>query len=249
MAIKSGLSQKFFAHGNDLSGDVGAINNLNCSRADLKATGIDKIAVVRLPGISDGAIDYTAFFNDASLQEHAVLKPMPATVVMWSWLVGGGALAGAVGLSGSVQQMSYKGVRGRDGSMEMGVTGLAREGYPPWEDHASLTAGKVTHASAASSASVDQAAGSILGGIGFLQFFSKASGTPTFLIEHSTDNVSWATLLTFAGTGGASPFGERKTVTGTVNRYLRLTTTGTFTTAVVWVGFRRGMAGDAISLA
>lgn len=247
MAKKSGLGQNFFAHGYDISGDVGAVNNLTISRAELLSTGIDKTAVERLAGIGDGSVDFTAFFNDAAGQEHVALKGMPSTVVMWTWLVGGVA-SSAVGFSGSVQQMNYAATRGRDGSMELGATGMAREGYPPFEDHVSVTAGKVTHASAASSASIDGTAGTTRGGIGLLQFFSRASGTPTFLIEHSTNDSTWATLLTFTNTGGASPFGERKTVTGAVNRYLRFTTTGTFTTAIAWVGFRRGIVGDTTDL-
>lgn len=247
MAKRSGLGQNFYTHGYDISGDVGAVDNLTVSRAELLTTGIDKSAVERLAGLGDGTVGFTAFFNDEVGQEHAALKTMPATPVVWTWLVGGTAAA-AAGLSGSVQQMNYASTRGRDGSMEMGATGSAREGYPPFEDHVSLTAGKITHASATSSASVDNTAGTTRGGIGFLQFFSRASGTPTFLIEHSTNDVAWATLLTFVGTGGATPFGERKTVTGTVNRYLRVTTTGTFTNAVIWVGFRRGILGDITDL-
>lgn len=248
MAKKSGLGQNFYAHGFDISGDVGAVNNLTVSRAELLVTGLDKSAVERLAGMGDGTIDFTAFFNDAAGQEHLALRGMPSTSAMWTWLMGG-LVAGDAGMSGTVQQMNYASTRGRDGSMEMGATGSARDGYPPFEDHVSLTAGKITHASAASSASVDNAAATTLGGIGFLQFFSRASGTPTFVIEHSTDNAVWATLLTFTNTGGATPFGERKTVTGTVNRYLRVTTTGVFTTGVFWVGFRRGIAGDITSLA
>lgn len=245
MAKRSGLSQQFFAHGYDLSGDVGAVNSIVVSRADLDVTALNKTAHERLGGVADGTIDFTAFFNDAAGQEHAALKGMPSTSVMWSWLMAG-ADSGGVGLSGTVQQMNYSSTRGRNGSMEMGAKGSARDGYPPIEEHTNVSPGKVTHASATSSASADAGAGTTRGGIGFLQYFSRASGTPSFLIEHSTDNAAWSTLMTFAGTGGVTAFGERKTVTGTVNRYLRATTTGTFTTAIFWIGFRRGLTGDLV---
>ena len=43
---------------------------------------------------------------------------------------------------------------------------------------------------------------------------------------------------------GAEPASERKTVSGTVNRYLRLTTTGTFVNCIFAVAIRRGEAVD-----
>ena len=90
---------------------------------------------------------------------------------------------------------------------------------------------------------------SAAGAICFIQRFSRASGTPTYVIEDSTDNSAWATLLSMTTTGGAAPHTERKTVTGNVDRYLRLTTTGTFTTAIVHASFRRGTSDDRVSLA
>jgi hypothetical protein len=248
MAKRSGLSQTLITHGVNVSGDVGSINNLTLTRADLDTTGLDKTAHERLTGTGDGSIDFTSFFNDEVAGSHLTLRAMPATSVMWTWLLAG-AEAGGAGMTGTVQQMSYSPVRGRNGSMEIGVVGSARDGYPPFEDHVNVSPGIVTHASATSSASIDSLASSALGGIGFLQYTSRASGTPTFLIEHSTNNSTWATLLTFVGTGGVTSFGERLTVTGTVNRYLRATTTGTFTNAVFWIGFRRGILNDITSYA
>lgn len=69
-------------------------------------------------------------------------------------------------------------------------------------------------------ASVDDNGGSSSsGGVGYLQV-SASFGAFTGKIQHSTDNVSWADLVAFS-TVTASPDAERKTVSGTVNRYLR----------------------------
>jgi hypothetical protein len=59
------------------------------------------------------------------------------------------------------------------------------------------------------------------GGVGYLAV-SAASGFTNFVgtIEHSDDDVSYSTLMTFAD-NVAAPFAERKTVAGVVKRYLR----------------------------
>jgi hypothetical protein len=51
-------------------------------------------------------------------------------------------------------------------------------------------------------------------------------------IQHSTDNVNWTDLVTFASIA-AGRGAERKIVTGTVNRYLRATWSGTLGTRTV----------------
>ena len=46
---------------------------------------------------------------------------------------------------------------------------------------------------------------------------------------------------------GAEPVAERKTVSGTIDQYLRITTTGTFTNADIAIGYRRGLTGDDVA--
>lgn len=65
----------------------------------------------------------------------------------------------------------------------------------------------------------DNGGSSSSGGVGYLQV-TESFGAFTGKIQHSTDNVAWADLITFA-TVSAAPDAERKTVSGTVNRYLR----------------------------
>ena len=80
------------------------------------------------------------------------------------------------------------------------------------------------------------------GGSGYLQC-TAGSGFSAFVgkIQHSADSSSWADLITFS-TSVADPFAERKTVTGTVNRYLRFTgdVTGTGT-VTAFAGFSRNL--------
>jgi hypothetical protein len=89
--------------------------------------------------------------------------------------------------------------------------------------------------------SVDNGASSAAGGVGFLEV-SQLAGLTGFVgvIEHSTDNSAWSTLISFANVT-AAPAAQRVEVAGTVNRYLRfrgdVTGTGTVT---VFAGFARG---------
>ena len=90
------------------------------------------------------------------------------------------------------------------------------------------------------STSVDNAASSANGGEGFMQC-TAASGFTAFVgkIRHSADDSTYADLIAFTD-NVTDPFAERKTVSGTVNRYLAfagdVTGSGSIT---VFAGFSR----------
>lgn len=70
--------------------------------------------------------------------------------------------------------------------------------------------------------SQDNGASSANGGAGYLQVSALTLGgytNVTVKIRHSTDDITYADLITFAVVA-VKPTAERKTVTGTVNRYL-----------------------------
>ena len=93
--------------------------------------------------------------------------------------------------------------------------------------------------------SQDNAASSAAGGAGYLQV-SAISGTGATIdakIRHSSDDVTYADLITFAQIAVASSRGaERKTVSGTVNRHLAcsFTIAGTTPSVTFFIGFARG---------
>ena len=145
------------------------------------------------------------------------------------------------------KQTDYPFNRSADGALAVGATIEGTLGIAP-EWGVLISAGVETHASAGSKASVDNAGSSASGAAGMLQLDDINSGTPTFVIEDSTDDSAFATLISFtAVTDTNEPAVERKTVAGTVNRYTRVTTTGTFTNADAAVALRRGTAQDAVA--
>lgn len=73
-----------------------------------------------------------------------------------------------------------------------------------------------------------------------LHVTASSGGTWAMIIEHSTDDSSYATLMTFTANGSAIT-SERQTAAGTINRYVRFKatrTSGTITPVVVFAPVR-----------
>lgn len=242
MAKSTGLGDKLFSEGNDLSGDAAVLNRIETMVSLLDSTSIEDSSATRFQGRSDGALDFNVYFNDVAT--HGVLSALPSTNIGLYYARGvtlGNAMAFIDG-----RQVGYAGTRGADGAFLLGVT-VQADGNP-LEWGTQISAGKITHASAGSSTG-EVTSQTTVGGVGFLEGFEVDSGTATVVIEDSSDTADgddgvWGTLLTFATDSDSWPAAERKTVTGTVEKGLRVTTTGTFTNADFAVGFRRGMADD-----
>jgi hypothetical protein len=95
--------------GLNLSGDVGSIDNCASPMATIDVTGIDKSAYERLPGMRDGTLEYTAFFNTAIGQAHPTFSALPTTDVVQLYATGtaiGDPAAGIV-----AKQINYDGKR------------------------------------------------------------------------------------------------------------------------------------------
>lgn len=88
----------------------------------------------------------------------------------------------------------------------------------------SLHSHATAETSSTNSASVDQAAASTKGAIGHLHVLS-ATGTADILIEHSTDNSTWATLITFTQVTAVGSQRIEVAAGTTINRYVRAKST------------------------
>lgn len=249
MAKGSGLAQAMFVGGRDLSGDVGSVQSCSAPRAVLEVTGINQSARQRVNGLADGEITFNTWFNDAAGQAHIALRSLPTADVIILYANRSTVDAAAAGLV--AKQMNYDWARGADGSLQGTVQGRGNGNALEWG--VMLTAGSISHASATNGASKDDAAATTAGLIGYLEVVSIATGTPTFVIQESSDDGGvdpFTSKISFAAVAAASaPTAERKTATGTVERYLRAATTGTFTTAVFAIMYRRGTSQDDVSLA
>ena len=242
MAKSDPLQQYFWLHGYDLRQDIGVLSSMASRRAYREAPVIADAGMSRLPGLADGEMSFEVYFDDAAEKGLKALEGAPTTDVIALWIKGGAIGDTAWGLVS--KQVSLGWTRGQDGSLTGTVQCIGAAGAA-MEDMVSLSAGVTTAASAGSKASTDDGASSSAGAAAILELVDTDSGTPTVIIEDSPNDSSWSTLISFtAVAAGNEPTAERKTVSGTVNRYLRITTTGTFSNADFAIAYRRGTAQD-----
>ena len=247
MAKGSGLGQNLYVGGYDLSGDVGSLSGVGSPRSLLDVTAINKSAFERINGIQQGQINFNSFFNDAAGQAHPALKTLPTADV--GVLYAYGTPLSKVAAMLVAKQVNYDGNRAADGSFTLDVQTQASAGVG-LEWGGMITAGKITQASAGAQTG-EVLAGSTANGLAaMLHIFSLTSGTPTILVQHSSDTTNgidgtWATIITF--TINSANTWQRLTVTGTVNKGLRINTTGTFANLVMAVAARRGTAQDDVA--
>jgi len=246
MAKKSGLGEQIFVNGYDLSGDVAAIDNAGSPRELLDTTALNSSGHERVMGLSDGNIGVSSWFNDATEQEHEAFKSLPTTDRIVTWVFG--ATRGDVAASLVSKQINYDGSRGTDGSLSFTIDTQAASGVPlEWCN--TLTTGKESHSSAAVSTSRDDGATTGYGLVGILSVADVDSGTVTVSIQQSSDNVTFETILSFvAVSAAAAPTAQRLPLSGAILRYLRVSTTGTFSNCDFCMVTRRGTLQDDDSL-
>lgn len=241
MAKQSGLGDALYIAGYDLSGDISAVNSIGGGPALLDVTGIDKSAFQRIGGLRDGRIDYTAFFNPAAGQAHPRLSTLPTADVIVSYYRGtalGGASANLV-----AKQLNYDGTRADDGAFTFAGQNQGNGYGLEWGT--SLTAGKRTDTTATNGSSVDFGTGSTTFGLqAYLHVFAFTGTSVTVKLQESSDNGAgdaWADV-TGGGFTAATGITSQRIATAsnlTVERYLRVVTTGTFTNAVFAVSVNR----------
>jgi hypothetical protein len=231
MAKSSGLGDNFYIAGYNISGDVGSLDNISSPMATLESTGIDRSAMERLGGHRDGLMSGSTYFNDASGQEHAILKTLPLTDVQMYYARGTTLGNAAAAMTGKLT--TYDVTRADDGSLTTKFDGVANAFGLDWGRQ--LTAGVRSDTAATNGASVDFGTGSTAFGLqAYLQVFSFTGTSVTFTIQESSDNGAGDAFAAVTGgaftvVSAANQFERIQTSrTQTVERYLRVVTTGTF---------------------
>jgi len=229
MAKQTGLGDHFAVGGYDISGDIGSLQAINGGPAPLDVTDITESAYERLGGLRNGGMQFASWFNKATGRAHPVLKALPTTDT--GALYGRGAAIGSPGAACVAKQIGYDGTRGQDGALSF-ATSVQSNGYGlEWGKQ--LTAWTRTDTAATNGSSLDGSASSSFGAQFYLQVFSVTGTSVTVTIEDSADNASWATLsgAAFSAVLAGAVSDQRIAVTGTVRRYLRAVSSGTFSNA------------------
>ena len=242
MAKKSGLGQQLFQGIYDLSGDTSAISSWSTPVGVLDVTGIDKSANERIQGTVDASLSYNVFFNDATGAAHLASRVPPAsTSVTWAL---GQTVGDAAGMMAGVGT-SYDPSRAADGMLSFDIETVGNATAPVWG--VMLTPGAKTDTGAANGATLDQSAQTTAGAEMVLHVTSFTRTNFTATVQDSSNGSSWGTLKAFTQVTDTGT--ERVTVSGTVERYVRVISAGTFNPVTFVVGFRRGEAVDRVAYA
>lgn len=234
MPKQSGLGQRCYVGGYNLSGDVGSIQNVNGGPQALDLTDITQSGYQRNGGLLGGAMAWTSYFNVATGRAHPVLSALPRTdtaVSLATPSTPGSALAvGDPCASLQAIQIGYDGNRDQPGNFTFNLS--AQSDQYPLEWGQLLTAGERTDTTAtASGTGLDGSASSTFGAQFYLHLTAFTGTSVTVRIQDSADNATFADLSGAAFAAATGVGWQRIAVTGTVRRYVRVATAGTFSSA------------------
>jgi hypothetical protein len=240
MGKSSGLGDKLFIDGVDLSGDIGSLAGIRTGIAMLDVTGIDKKAHERIAGHRDGALSFVAFFNKTiGTGSHKVLSTLPTIDRITSYCRG--STIGSQGAGLVAKQLNYDPDRADDGSLTLKIDEQANGYGLEWGiQH---TAAPRTDTTGTNGTGVDAGASSAFGLQAYLHVSSVVGTSVTVKLQQSSDDAGTDPYADVVGGGfaavtvAAAPTAQRiATAAGlTVKRWLRVVTTGTFTSAVFHV--------------
>lgn len=232
MTKQSGLGDNLYIAGYDLSGDTGSIGNASGGLSPLEVTGINKSAYERIGGLRDGRLEWSSWFNKAAGQAHPRLSLLPASDVIMTYCRG--TALGSPAMSLVAKQTNYDGSRGNDGAFTFSVSALSNLWGSEWGKL--LTAGKRTDTTATNGTGVDMIGAAGANGLqAWLHVFAFTGTSATVKLQSSSDNGVGDAFADVAGAAFTAATGitsERIAITGAVERYLRVVTTGTFTNLV-----------------
>lgn len=232
MTKRNGLGDYLFLDGVDLSGDIGSIKSIAGPLTPLGVTGINKEAVERIGGSRDGSLAFTAWFNSAGSM--ASFRNVPTYSRVATYLRGYG-----VGVESACmvhKQTTTDIKRGADGSLTLDISAAANQYGVEWGN--SLTPGWRTDTAGTNGASLDGGAATSFGLQAYLQV-NLFSGTDcTIKLQDSADDSTFTDITDGAFitvTAGAVTGRVQTGRASTVRRYIRVATTGTFTSCTFQV--------------
>jgi len=237
VAKQSGLGDHLLVGGYDLSGDIGSIQRIGGGPGALDLTDITQSGFDREGGLRSGDINFSAWFDKAAGAAHPRLAALPTADVLVTYCRG--YALGSPAASCTAKQIGYDSTRGQDGSLSFAVAAMSNGYGLEWGQQ--LSAGLRSDTVATNGSSVDGSASSTNGAQFYLHVTAFTGTSVTVKIQDSADNSAWLDLSGAAFTAATGPTSERIAVSGTVRRYLRVVTTGTFSAATFLVNGNRNL--------
>jgi hypothetical protein len=234
MGKSSGLGDQLYIGGYDLSGDVGSLSGIRTPIGVQDTTGIDKYGHERIALQRDGGLDFTAFYNDTAAHTHPVLSTLPTTDRIVSYFRG--IVPGKNGAGLVCKQLNYDPDRGDSGELTIKISMTANGFGLEWGTL--MTAGLRTDTAGTNGTPVDFGASSAFGLQAYLQVNAIVGTNLVVKLQESSDNAgdAYADVVGGAFTSvlqAAAPTAARiATASGlSVERWLRVVTSGTFSSA------------------
>jgi len=224
MTARKGLFLEFWVDGYHLTADSTNVEaGATCD--EIEAGSYNNQVKQYVAGRSEGLISFSGFFNPDTGGSHAALQTMDtAKVAGVGWGNNAAPTVGDIAAAMPVNQFGYKVNSELDGVIvaeaELKSVGTALE----W---GTLLANSADLAATDTLDSHDNGAASANGGAAYLFITGvTASDSIEVKIEDSPDDSTWSDLDTFTLDGSAVE-AERITISGTINRYTRVTATVT----------------------
>lgn len=233
----SGLGDAFFVDGFDLSGDTQQLGRVGGGPAVIDQTDITQGAHARIGTLLGGEINWTSYFDKGVGQAHAALSGITTADRIVTYAHQPNAI-GSSAASHVCKQIGYDPNRGNDASLTVGVASQST-GFPlEWGQ--ALTVGIRTDTTATLGTGLDFGAVSTLFGLqAYLHVFAVTGTSVTVKLQDSADNATFADITGAVFVAATTAGAQRLKYTGTVRRYVRATTTGTFTNAQFFCHFVR----------
>lgn len=237
MPKQSGLADQFAIGGLDIGGDIQSISSVHGGPAPWAVTDITESAYERLGLQRDGSIEWVSYFNPT--RAHPALSAQPSTDVLASYFRGSGI--GNWAASCVAKQITYDPTRTDKGELTIKVQCIANGFGVEWGQ--ALTSYLRTDTAATNGASLDYGSTSTLfGGQAYLHVTALTGTSVTVKLQDSADNATFADISGASFVASTATDFQRIAFSGTVRRYVRAVTTGTFTNAVFAVNFVRNLS-------
>jgi hypothetical protein len=232
MAITTGVGGRFLVDEFNLSGSTGAARRLQYSAGQQDTSTIQDEGMRRNALVRDGAIDWTAFWDDAAGASVPVLSELPTADRQVSLLHR--STRGATAWSETAKQVTYAPDRSNDGALTLDIATVANN--TGVEGGHTLTAGIENSTGSENLAGVDDQGTATTTNFGlqaYLHVVSFTGTSVTVTIQDSDDDGAgdaYAAITGAAFTAAAGATFERIQTgrTQAVKRWMRLALTGTY---------------------
>jgi hypothetical protein len=244
VAKSTGLGDDFFFGGFHIGNNVTQLDNIHGGPAAIPATDITQFGMARLGGLRDGGMQVTLLMDPAAAQEHAALSPLPTGDVIMTYLRG--QAIGNPAASCLSKQLNYDPTRAADGALTFKAEGQGNGYGLEWGKQ--LTAGLRTDTTATNGTSLDTGGSLSFGAQMYVHLVGFTGTSVTIALQDSADNSTFAAVTGMTTTALTATGAVRIAVanTATVRRYVRIATTGTFTSAAFTVSLAKNPVAGVV---